>query len=155
MMPDFVNCEGIPVFHLLQQAQGVVIAGDPGRMERYSRGTVSRLWLKTSGLASMTRFSAAPSLRRKSGVRISMVVPRTIAARIWLESYFGEVHQLRHQIRSSRSTEVMTTCFSPMVGNVASATRRGSSASSALQASLPVFTLQKLQALRAGVAHES
>ena len=42
-------------------------------MRRYSRGTVSRLWLNTSGAASIT-ISAAPGLRRKSGVSTSIVV---------------------------------------------------------------------------------
>ena len=44
----------------------------------YSRGTVSRLWLNTSGRAATT-ISTAPGLRRKSGVSTSIVVPGAAA----------------------------------------------------------------------------
>ena len=87
----------------------------------------------------MTRFSQ-PSLRRKSGVRISIVVAGD-AARI--ASITATKCMAPPSSRSSRSTEVMTTCSSP-ISATASATRRGSSVSSGK--GLPVETLQKLQA---------
>jgi hypothetical protein len=79
-------------------------------------------------------------LRRKSGVRISIVVAglacRTASMQRtnWKAPPSG---------RSSRSTEVMTTCSSP-IATTASATCSGSWRSTAR--GMPVLTLQKAQA---------
>ena len=79
MMPDLVN--------IADRAPSPAAAGGsrrssarPGRTVRYFDGTVSRLWLNTSGRAATT-VSTAPSLRRKSGVSTSIVVGG-VAARI-------------------------------------------------------------------------
>ena len=45
----------------------------PGLTFKYRLGTVSILWLKTSGLASKTFLNASPFLK-KSGVKTSIVV---------------------------------------------------------------------------------
>ena len=83
---------------------------------------------------------AEMGLRRKSGVRISTVasgaaarMARTTSAK-WAPP---------PSARSSRSTEVITTCFRPILAT-ASATRAGSVGSRGL--GLPVVTLQKAQA---------
>ena len=92
-----------------------------------------------SGRAATT-ISSAPSLRRKSGVSTSMVVPgaRARMARItWAKC------SAPPSARSSRSTEVMTTCARPSFAT-ASAICAGSCGSSA--PGRPVFTLQKAQA---------
>jgi hypothetical protein len=94
----------------LQQADRMEIAGAGADRQIVADGTVSRLWLKTSGLAATTR-SSAPSLRRKSGVRISMVVAGRRRAD-------GPDHLAKcsapPSARSSRSTEVMTTWLRPI-----------------------------------------
>src|SRR5215813_10825242 len=84
--------------------------------------------------------SRAPSLRRKSGVKTSIVVPGA-AARI------AAIDRAKcpapPSSRSSRSTEVTTTWESPSAA-AASATRSGSCGSS--RSGRPVATLQKVQA---------
>ena len=84
--------------------------------------------------------AAETGFLRKSGVRISTVVAadsrriaRTTSAK-WAAPPSS---------RSSRSTEVITTCFRPILAT-ASATRWGSVGSSA--SGRPVLTLQKAQA---------
>jgi len=95
--------------------------------------------LNTSGLASITT-SAAPSLRMKSGVRISTVV----AGAAWRMARTTSAKcRAPPSSRSSRSTEVITTCLRPILAT-ASATRAGSVGSSAW--GRPVLTLQKAQA---------
>ena len=106
---------------------------------RYFDGTVSRLWLNTSGLAATT-LSIAPSLRRKSGVSTSIVVS-------------GAARRMAAIVRAK--------CRAPAIGEIvavdrghhdmvqpslatASATRAGSSSSSG--SGRPVRTLQKAQA---------
>ena len=105
----------------------------------WSRRTVSRLWLRMSGRASMTTRNAA-SLPLKSGIRTSMPIP-------------GEVSRICRIVsaktlappsaRSSRATLVTTTCSRPSVP-IASATRRGSSSSN--HVGRPVLTAQNPQA---------
>jgi len=99
----------------------------PGRTFRYLDGTVSRLWLKTSGLAATTISSAHPcagSPRQDldGGLRVAGADGT---------NDLGEV--LRPAIgRSSRSTEVMTTCSRPSF-STAIATLSGSLESSAVE----------------------
>jgi hypothetical protein len=87
-----------------------------------------------------TTASTAPGFLRKSGVRISIVVAgetrrmASIERTNWNAPPSG---------RSSRSTEVMTTCLSPSVATV-SASRAGSPASTAC--GIPVLMLQNAQA---------
>ena len=110
-----------------------------GRTRRYRRRTVSTLWLRISGWASITAASAS-QLPWKSGIRTSIEVPgqsarvrRMVSAKTWAPP----------SVRSSRSTEVMTACRMP-IRAIDSATRRGSSSSS--QVGRPVLTAQKAQA---------
>ena len=102
------------------------------------RRTVSRLWLTTSGATLITfcRFSHFPA---KSGMRVSRVVPglcwrmaRTVCAQI----------SAPPSDRSSRSTEVMTACLTP-ISLTLLATRPGSKGSTS--SGRPVDTLQKPQ----------
>ena len=79
----------------------------PGLTEVYSLGTVSRLWLKTSGFASIT-FSNAPSFRRKSGVKISMDV---FGDKLLISLIVFTKCSAPPSSRSSLSTEVITTWF--------------------------------------------
>jgi hypothetical protein len=97
------------------------------------------LWLKTSGLAATTT-SSAPGLRRKSGVRISIVVP---GAAMRIAAMTSAKCLPPPSARSSRSTDVMTTWARPIVAT-ASPIRLGSSGSSG--PGTPVATLQKAQA---------
>src|SRR6476469_1006432 len=138
MMPDLVKMVGAISFTRCSNlTEGKYLA--PGRTLRYRDGTVSRLWLNTSGFAAATT-SSAPSLRRKSGVRISMVVAgqRARMARMGCAKCPAPP-----SARSSRSTEVITIWASPSL-KVASATCAGSATSSA--PGMPVLTLQKAQA---------
>ena len=66
------------------------------------------------GARRRSTVSAAPGLRRKSGVRISIVVPGAAArmARMTAAKWAAPP-----SARSSRSTEVMTTCFSPILAH--------------------------------------
>ena len=95
--------------------------------------------MNTSGLAATT-VATAPSLRKKSGVSTSIVVAGHCArmARMVCAKCSAPPSG-----RSSRSTEVTTTCCSPSLA-VASATRSGSPGSSAPGS--PVLTLQNAQA---------
>ena len=95
--------------------------------------------MNTSGRASATT-SNAPALRRKSGVSTSIVVSGA-AARV--AAITSAKCRAPPSTRSSRSTDVITTCRKPSRAT-ASATRRGSVASSA--SGIPVRTLQKLHA---------
>ena len=92
-----------------------------------------------SGPAATT-VAAAPSLRRKSGVSTSMVVAGVAArmARIVCAKCSAPP-----SARSSRSTDVMTTCASPSSATAA-ATLVGSALSNGPGS--PVATLQKAQA---------
>ena len=94
-------------------------------MRRWSRRTVSMLWLKTSGRAPSTVASASSSTPRKSGVSTSTdesgslrLSARIVAAKC----------PAPRSARSSRSTDVTTTCASPIVA-AACASRSGSSGS--------------------------
>ena len=111
---------------------------EPRRASGYSRGTVSTLWLNTSGRSAITRASGISS-PRKSGVSTSTFVPgdsrriERITPTNALEPRSG---------RSSRSTLVITAWRSPIFFTDW-ATRSGSSGS--LCVGLPVLTLQKPQ----------
>ena len=71
-----------------------------------ARGTVSMLWLNTSGRASST-ISSAPSLRRKSGVSTSMLASGRASRIAWMVAAKCAAPP---SSRSSRSTDVTTTC---------------------------------------------
>ncbi len=93
------------------------------------------LWLKTSGRAARTVWSASSSTPRKSGVSTStlasgsfILIARIVAAK-WRAPRSGT---------SSRSTEVTTTCFSA-IWAAAWPTRSGSSGSGA-SCGLPEWT---------------
>ena len=92
-----------------------------------------------SGPAATT-VSTAPSLRRKSGVSTSMVVA---GVRARMARIVSAKCPAPPSARSSRSTEVMTTCASASSA-IASATFSGSLGSSGPGS--PVATLQKAQA---------
>ena len=93
------------------------------------------LWLKTSGRAPSTVASASSSTPRKSGVSTSteqsgsFALSARIVAAKWPAPRSGT---------SSRSTEVTTTCFSPICA-AACASRSGSSGSGA-RSGLPEWT---------------
>ena len=113
----------------------------------YSRGTVSRLWLKTSGRAATT-ISAAPGLRRKSGVRTSIVVAgaaarmaRMVAAK-WAAPPSGQVVAVHRGDDDMASPSFAT----------ASATRAGSSSASG--PGWPVRDVAEGAGAGAGVAHD-
>jgi hypothetical protein len=95
--------------------------------------------LKTSGRAAAT-VSIAPPLRRKSGVSTSMVVSGAASRSARMTSAKCPPPPSG---RSSRSTEVTTTCFSPSL-RTACATFVGSKGS--IAPGLPVATLQNAQA---------
>ena len=110
-----------------------------GRAARWSRATVSRLWLRTSGRASkMTSSEGASPLQ--SGISTSTRV-RGLRART--AAIVAAKPDTPPSSTSSRATLVTTTCSSPSVAT-ASATRPGSSGSSA--SGLRVSTRQKPQA---------
>ena len=70
--PDFVNIVlliSLTDFNKLTESKYL----EPGLTFKYKFGTVSMLWLKTSGFATTTFLYESPFLR-KSGVRTSMVV---------------------------------------------------------------------------------
>ena len=103
-----------------------------------SRRTVSRLWETTSGAAWMmrARFSHLPA---KSGMSVSIVVPglcARMARTVWAQI------SLPPSGRSSRSTLVITACFTP-INFTDRATRPGSNGSASN--GRPVATLQKPQ----------
>ena len=102
------------------------------------RRTVSRLWLRMSGAASVTtaRFSHFPW---KSGISVSIVV---VGVRRRMARMVRAQMSLPPSFRSSRSTLVMTQCFTP-ISSTLRATRAGSKGSTA--SGLPVATLQKPQ----------
>ena len=83
------------------------------------------LWLKTSGRAASTVRSASSSTPRKSGVSTSMEIDGSfrLSALIVAAKWPAPL-----SARSSRSTDVTTTCRSPMVA-AACAKRSGSSGS--------------------------
>ena len=93
------------------------------------------LWLKTSGFASTT-ISSAPGFFWKSGTSTSMVV-FGLACR--MQVMVRAKWSAPPSARSSRSTEVTTTCASPSFATDC-ATFSGSNGSSA--PGLPVLTLQ-------------
>ena len=94
--------------------------------------------MNTSGLAATTASSADAGQRRKSGTSTSIVVPGLFrrTARI-----VCAICSAPPSSRSSRSTLVITTWFSPSF-STATATRPGSNTSSA--SGRPVATLQKV-----------
>ena len=93
------------------------------------------LWLKTSGRAPITVTSASSSTPRKSGVSTSTCDAGSFAlsARIVAAKCAAPLSG-----RSSRSTDVTTTCERPIVA-AACARRRGSSGSGACSG-LPELT---------------
>ena len=104
MMPDLVNCEGSRSFTRSQQPERMVVAraGADREVERRHRLEVVVEHVRPAS----TTTSSAPSFRRKSGVRISIVA-------------FGVARRTARIVsakcaappssRSSRSTDVMTT----------------------------------------------
>ena len=105
-MPDFVN-----IFLLISLADlsnsSEAEYWDPGLTFLYKLGTVSMLWLKTSGLASTT-FLYESFFLKKSGVKTSIVVFLFIflVSNITSEKCFAPP-----SLRSSLSTDVITTTF--------------------------------------------
>ena len=109
------------------------------RTRRVSRSTVSMLWLRMFGPARSTFWSES-STPSKSGISTSMVMPG-LASRT-LRMVAAKTIEPPSE-RSSRLTEVITTCLRPICW-VARATRCGSWMSRPL--GLPLVTAQKPQA---------
>ena len=111
---------------------------EPRRASGYSRGTVSTLWLKTSGRSAITRASGISS-PRKSGVSTSTLQPGAIRR---IDRITPTKALAPRSGRSSLSTLVITACRSP-IRLTDCATRSGSSGS--WKVGLPVLTLQNPQ----------
>ena len=107
-----------------------------GRTRRYLLGTVSKLWLNTSGGVSNTICNVSQS-PLKSGIKDSMVTLAIVArSAVWVAAKMGAPPSFL----SSRLMEVSTTCFNFILA-AASATRLGSSQSKSA-GGLPVLTAQ-------------
>ena len=113
---------------------------EPGRATRYSSGTVSMLCEKTAGRSARTRSSARAGSCLKSGVRTSTAHPGT--ARCSARTTAAKC-AAPPSGRSSRSTDVITTCFKPSSAT-ARATLSGSAGSGGA-GGRPVATAQKPQ----------
>ena len=133
MRPDFVVTSSPPNAFALRRTRSERCHVEPRRATGYSRGTISTLWLKTSGRSAMTVASGI-SCPWKSGVRHS-----TLQLGAWLRICRIVAAQMRAPLsgRSSRSTLVTTAWRSPIVATLR-ATRAGSSGS--FHVGLPVLT---------------
>ena len=109
----------LPQAFVLQVAHPIIDAGvgehslyktDPwGRAKRYILGTVSMLWFSTWGAAAIT-VARASQLPQKSGISSSIVVS---GERCFTCSMQATNWDAPPSARSSRFTEVITTCFRP------------------------------------------
>ena len=133
MMPDFVSRPASE--DRASSASDRKYAAD-GRAARCSRATVSRLWFSTSGRAAKIVSSASGS-PLQSGMSTST---RVAGVRERIAAMVAAKPAAPPSGRSSRATLVITACSSSRVAT-ASATRRGSSGSSAI--GLRVSTRQK------------
>ena len=138
MSPDLVTTSSPPISFALRSTRHERRKREPRRASGYSRGTVSTLWLKTSGRSAITLASGISS-PRKSGVSTSTLQPG--ASRL-IERITPTNAREPRSGRSSRSTLVITAWRRP-IRFTDCATRSGSSGSTAC--GLPVLTLQKPQ----------
>ena len=74
MRPDFVTTSSPPISLAFRSTRAERRNLEPRRASGYSRGTVSTLWLNTSGRSAITRASGISS-PRKSGVSTSTLQP--------------------------------------------------------------------------------
>src|ERR1700761_3412744 len=135
MMPDLVRSPACEICFKHSRLRSYLACM---RTSRVRRLTVSRLWETTSGLTTSTRsrFSHMPL---KSGNKVSNVVSGlSLRMALMVSAQIMEPPSFR----SSRSTEVITQCFT-CISLTELATRLGSSVSTAN--GLPVATAQNEQ----------
>ena len=120
---------------------------EPRRAIGYRRGTVSTLWLKTSGRASIT-FASGISCPRKSGVSTSTAQP---GARRRIARIVSTNAPAPSSGRSSRSTDVTTQWRSPICFD---GDRDPQRLRAVDQVGLPVLHVAKAAAARADVAED-